>query len=64
MLGCLQFKALHKEVVGSGKMTNKTFHDRILLENCMPIEMVRAVLINQPLKENHVTGWKFAGEMK
>jgi uncharacterized protein (DUF885 family) len=64
MLGGLQFKALHKELVGSGKMTNKAFHDRILKENSMPIEMVRAVLINQPLKENHVTGWKFAGEMK
>lgn len=64
MLGGLQFKALHKELVGSGKMTNKVFHDRILQENSMPIEMVRAVLINQPLKENHVTGWTFAGEVK
>jgi hypothetical protein len=45
-------------------MTNKVFHDRILKENSMPIEMVRAVLINQLLKENHATGWKFAGEVK
>nr|WP_294908424.1 DUF885 family protein [uncultured Lacibacter sp.] len=64
MLGGLQFKALHTELVKSGKMSNKTFHDRILKEHNMPIEMVRAVLINQPLKENHVTGWKFAGEVK
>jgi uncharacterized protein (DUF885 family) len=64
MLGGLQFRALHKELVGTGKMSNKVFHDRILQENNLPVEMVRAILINQPLKEDHVTGWKFAGEMR
>ena len=64
MLGGLQFRALHKELVGGGKMTNIQFHDRILKENNMPIEMVRAILINQALPENFSTNWKFAGQLK
>jgi uncharacterized protein (DUF885 family) len=64
MLGGLQFRALHKELVGSGKMSNQQFHERILKENNMPVEMVRALLTNQNLPENFKTSWKFAGNMK
>ena len=64
MLGGLQFRALHKELVQSGKMSNIAFHDRILRENCMPVEMVRALLTNQSLTEDFSTKWKFAGEVK
>lgn len=63
MLGGLQFRALHKELVGTGKMDNIQFHDRILKENNMPVEMVRALLTNQPLPENFNTKWKFAGSL-
>ncbi|TKC13202.1 DUF885 domain-containing protein [Pedobacter polaris] len=61
MLGGLEFRALHKELVTSGKMSNIQFHDRILKENNMPVEMVRALLTNQILPENFTTKWKFAG---
>ncbi len=61
MIGGLQFRALHQELVGSGKMTSIDFHDRILKENCMPVEMVRALLIEQPLSSDFQTKWKFAG---
>ncbi|PWT88494.1 MAG: DUF885 domain-containing protein, partial [Proteobacteria bacterium] len=44
MLGALQFRALHQELVDSGKMTNREFHDAILEGNQMPVEMVRASL--------------------
>ena len=64
MLGGLQFRALHKEVVTGGKMSNIQFHDRILKENNMPVEMVRAILTNQLLPENFTTNWKFAGAIK
>lgn len=64
MLGGLQFRALHKELVTSGKMSNLQFHDRILKENNMPVEMVRAILTNQLLPENFSTQWKFAGDIK
>ncbi|WP_461789516.1 DUF885 family protein [Pedobacter sp.] len=64
MLGGLQFRALHKELVQSGKMSNINFHDRILKENCMPVEMVRALLLNHALTENYSANWKFAGDVK
>lgn len=64
MLGGLEFRALHKELVTSGKMSNIQFHDRILKENNMPVEMVRAILTNQLLPENFSTQWKFAGDIK
>ncbi|MBO9632627.1 MAG: DUF885 family protein [Chitinophagaceae bacterium] len=62
MVGGQQFYALKKELVDTGKMSYKEFHDAILRENGMPVEMVRAILIQQPLKKDFVTGWKFYGK--
>ena len=45
MLGGLQIRALHEELVESGRMTNRQFHDAILQGGRMPIEMVRARLL-------------------
>jgi uncharacterized protein (DUF885 family) len=64
MMGGLQFRALHQELVGSGRMTNKAFHDAVLATNSMPVEMVRAVLTNQRLSPDHVPSWRFAGELR
>jgi uncharacterized protein (DUF885 family) len=62
MVGGQQFYALKKELVDSGKMSFKEFHDAILRENGMPVEMVRAILMKQQLKKDFVTGWKFYGK--
>ncbi len=59
MIGGLQFMALKKELVDTKKMTYKQYHDAILRENAMPIEMLRALLTNQPLKRDFKTNWKF-----
>jgi uncharacterized protein (DUF885 family) len=59
MLGGLQFRALHRDLVDSGKMTNRQFHDAILKENCIPVDMVRAVLTERPLTRDYETDWKF-----
>jgi Bacterial protein of unknown function (DUF885) len=59
MLGGLQFYALKKELVDSGKMTYKQYHDSVLRENMMPVEMIRAILINQPLTRDFKTTWRF-----
>ncbi|MEO5563045.1 MAG: DUF885 family protein [Chitinophagaceae bacterium] len=59
MVGGLQFYALKKELVDSGKMKLKEYHDAILRENCMPVEMLRAILKNQPLKKDFKTNWRF-----
>jgi len=59
MLGALQFYALKKELVDSKKMSYKQFHDAVLRENNMPVEMVRAILTNQPLPKDFKTSWRF-----
>jgi uncharacterized protein (DUF885 family) len=61
LLGGLQFYALHKELVGSGKMTNRAFHDAVLKENRIPVEMVRAILTKQKLSRDFKSSWKFYG---
>ncbi len=59
LIGGLQILSLKNELVDSGKMTYKKFHDAMMKENNMPIEMLRATLINQPLKSDFKTKWKF-----
>jgi uncharacterized protein (DUF885 family) len=59
MIGGLQFYNLHKELVGGGKMTNRRFHDGILREGPIPVEMVRAILTKQQLTKDFIPNWKF-----
>jgi len=59
MLGGLQIRALRKELVDSGKMTNRAFHDAILKENSIPIELIRASLTKQSLTRDFKTQWRF-----
>lgn len=59
MLGGLQIRALHRELVGGGRMTNKEFHDAILQGGRMPIEMVRARLMGTVLRPGYQAQWKF-----
>ena len=63
MMGGLQIRALHEELVGRGKMTDRAFHDAILQGGTMPIEMVRASLTKQELTREHVASWRFAGSI-
>lgn len=62
MLGGLQIRALHQELVASGKMTARDFHDAILRENSIPIELIRASLTGQTLTKDFRTSWRFYGE--
>jgi len=64
MMGGLQFRALHEELVGSGRMTNREFHDAVLRGGTMPVEMVRARLTKQILARDHRASWKFAGPLR
>ena len=62
MLGGLQLRGLHKELVESGKMTNRNFHDAVLRENAVPVELIRASLTKQKLKRDFASSWKFYGK--
>lgn len=59
MIGGLQFYALKKELVDSGKMSIKQYHDAVLKENQLPVEMIRAILTNQQLSKDFKTSWRF-----
>ncbi|MEO7049079.1 MAG: DUF885 family protein, partial [Ferruginibacter sp.] len=59
MIGGLQFMALKNEAVSSGKFTAKQYHDAVLQQNSMPIEMLRNILLNEPIKQVYEPHWKF-----
>jgi hypothetical protein len=59
MVGGLQFWALKQELVDSGQMSYRQFHDAVLRENAMPVIMVRALLTDLPLTEAGVPEWRF-----
>jgi hypothetical protein len=64
MLGGLQFRALHRELVASGRMTDRAFHDAILRGGPMPVALVRARLAGEPFSRDDVARWRFAGELQ
>jgi hypothetical protein len=59
MLGGLQFRGLRAELVDSGRMTERQFHDAVLHEGNMPVVMVRALLTDQSLTKDGVPEWRF-----
>lgn len=63
MTGGLQFYALKKELVAKG-WTEKQFHDRVLKENMMPVEMLRILLEDLEVKEDYKSTWKFSTDFK
>lgn len=60
LLGGLQLRALRRELVESGEMTDREFHDAVLRQNSIPIEMIRARLTDQDLGPEHSPGWRFS----
>lgn len=59
MLGALQIWQLRRELVDTGKMKERDFHDAILRENSIPIEMLRAILAKQKVTADFKTSWRF-----
>ncbi|MGO9777261.1 MAG: DUF885 family protein [Terracidiphilus sp.] len=64
MLGALQFRALRHELVDSGKMTSRQYHDAILEENMMPLPVLRALLTGEKLTPDWKPHWRFLDEVK
>jgi uncharacterized protein (DUF885 family) len=59
MIGGLQFRALHHDLVDTGRMTDRQFHDTILQGGIMPVELVRARLTGATLTREYLPSWKF-----
>jgi hypothetical protein len=63
LVGGMQFRALHHELVDSGRMSDQQYHDAILQENMMPIELLRDLLTQQPLTPSGKPQWRFLDEI-
>jgi hypothetical protein len=59
LLGGLQLRDLHREMVESGRVTNREFHDHILRSGRMPIEMVRASVTGEAPPRDFRPEWRF-----
>ena len=59
MLGGLQLRALHGELVAYGKLGEKAFHDAVLTQNSIPIAAVRWALSPDEVARRP-GAWRFA----
>src|SRR5438874_104682 len=64
MIGGLQLRALHKELVGGKKMSEREFHDTVLAYNAIPVEFIRTGMENLSLKRDTQPQWRFAEMVK
>lgn len=63
MLGGLQYRALHRELVGTGKLSEPDFHDAVLMNGPIPVELLRAKLLGLDLGAPFKPSWRFYGEL-
>jgi len=63
MMGGLQWRALHQELVGPGRMSDRVFHDAAMQSGSMPVAMVRALLTRERLQADQPPQWRFAGAL-
>lgn len=59
LLGGLQMRAMRREIVEGGVMTEKAFHDEVLRQGSMPVTMLRLVLNRQKLTRDMPVEWRF-----
>jgi hypothetical protein len=64
LLGGLQLRALYREMVGSGHLTDRAFHDEVIRQNAMPIALLRLAVGRQPLTPDTPIDWRFYGGLK
>jgi uncharacterized protein (DUF885 family) len=59
LVGGWQLRALQRELVEAGKLTNRAFHDAVLRQNAVPIEAIRAALTGGVLDPAAPPAWRF-----
>jgi uncharacterized protein (DUF885 family) len=63
MIGGMQFRALYDELVTSGRMSEREYHDAVLQGGVMPVAMVRARLDDRiDMSADWRPDWRFAGD--
>jgi hypothetical protein len=64
LLGGLQLRGLKRELVDTGEMTLKEFHDRVVLQGSMPFPLTRMAISLMPLSRDMNLDWPFYGEIR
>lgn len=64
MLGGLQLKQLSHHMVHDMGWSMKKFHDAVLYENSIPVELIRASLTGQDLTPDSTSSWQFYPDIK
>ena len=64
LLGGLQLRALRKELVEGGTMSDPEFHLAVLQRANLPIELLRAAMVGPPLARSSRPAWRFAEELR
>ncbi len=59
MIGALQMQDIRRELVDTGRLSERDFHDAILRLNNMPWAMVRALLSGAKIEKDFRTDWRF-----
>lgn len=59
LIGGLQVRALREEFVTKRGASDREFHDAILKLGPIPIELIRATLLDVPLTRDSRAGWRF-----
>ena len=59
MIGALQLRALKEDLVDTGRMSLRAFHDAVLRANAMPIEYLRYLLAGTPICPHTRAHWRF-----
>jgi len=62
LMGGIQMRAMRKELVDSGLMEQKAFHDEVLRQGSMPIALLRLAVGRQKLTRDTAVEWKFYGQ--
>jgi uncharacterized protein (DUF885 family) len=60
LVGALQIWRLREELDVGRKMTERAFHDGLLAQGSIPVELARAVLSKATLGRDLVASWRFA----
>ncbi|MEX0639298.1 MAG: DUF885 family protein, partial [Balneolaceae bacterium] len=60
MIGGMQFYALYKDLVDTGIMTAKEYHDIVLKSGRMPVRMVKSIVTEEELQRDDIEEWDFA----
>lgn len=64
MIGGLQFYALKQELEQRPGFSEKEFHDTILRNNSIPVEIIRLIFQDETLDKAYTTQWKFLEKLQ